>query len=278
MRAIVLVMAVCTALAIVWSELNARSLAALTLLKPIVFKHLAPGRFALVTLLTSDHEALSLGACKIARQTRRMTNVDLVMLTLEYHPTMTACGWRQVVVKAIDDPDPSDHSKVYWKLHHWFSGLGVGKMYTKLHLWNLTQYERLLYVDLDTLPVAQFAEVFEQSLIGCQNVAMVIDAGRIDYFNAGVMLIEPNKDIFGWLIGNVTLLPHGSFFLEQDYLNTYFKGRICTLPKKYNAIVSDRAHFPPDLVIIHYTSIKVYRRLYSWLNGLNDLVAMWDFA
>ena len=262
-------MAMWTALgcAIVWGEFNARSLAARTLLKPIAFKRFAPGRFALVTLLTSDPDGLSVGACKIARQTQRMTNVDLVMLTLRHHSAMAACGWRQVVVKSIDNPDLNDHS-----------GYAIGKVYTKLHLWNLTQYERLLYVDIDTLPVAQFAEVFEQSLIGCQDVAMVIDAGRFDYFNTGVMLIVPNNNIFRWLVGNVTLLKHGSLFADQDYLNTYLKGRICTLPKKYNAIVADRAHFPPHVVIIHYTSIKVHHRLSSWWNGLNDLVAMWDFT
>jgi len=262
-------MAVCTVLgcAIVWDEFNARSLAALTLLKPIAYKRFAPGRFALVTLLTSDPNGLSVGACKIARQTRRMTNVDLVMLTLQHHSKMEACGWRQVVVKPIDNPDPNDQS-----------GYALGKVYTKLHIWNLTQYERLLYVDLDTLPVAQFAGVFEQRLIGCQGVAMVIDAGRVDYFNTGVMLIEPNKHLFEWLVGNVTLIPHDPWAADQNYLNEYFKGRICTLPKKYNAIVADRVHFPPNVAIVHYTNIKVHHRFAAWWTGLNDLVAMWDFA
>jgi hypothetical protein len=269
-QAVLPVMAVCVALgcAIIWDEFNARSLATLTLLKPIAFKRFAPGRFALVTLLTSDPAGLSVGACKIARQAQRMTNVDLVMLTLEHHPTMAACGWRQVVVKPIDNTDPDDQS-----------GYAAGKAYTKLHIWNLTQYERLLYVDLDTLPVAQFAGVFEQRLIGCQGVAMVVDAGRgDDYFNTGVMLVVPNKDLFKWLVGNVTLIPHDPVAAEQNYLNAYFKGRICTLPKKYNAIVADRVHFPPHVAIIHYTNIKVHHKFSAWWGGLNDLVAIWDFA
>jgi hypothetical protein len=228
--------------------------------------------YAVAVLLTRDETedgSLRRGACKIARQVRRMTDVDLVMLTLAPDASMAACGWRQRVVPAIDNPDPNDHSEY-----------ARGKVYTKLHLWNLTEYERVLFLDLDTLPVAQFAQLFEQRLgRHCEGVgAMVLDVGHVDYYNAGVMLVLPNKTLWRHLVGNVTLVPHDSMFPEQNYLNAFLKGRICALPRKYNAIVTDRARFGPTLVIVHYTNIKVRMRLWSWWRGLNDLVASWDLA
>jgi hypothetical protein len=261
----------------VLEEFRAREQGSRLLLAPITFKRFDTTnmRFAVAVLYTMDDAfgSLSEGACKIARQVRRMTNVDLVMLTLHYSKNMAECGWEQIVVPAIEAPEP-----------HLNTVLTLGKVYTKLHIWNLTQYERVLYLDLDTLPVAQIAQLFEQKLDpSCDAGAMVVDvlAMKIhdaQYFNAGVILVLPSKRVWHDLLGNVTLVSHDNSFLEQNYLNVYLRGRICPLPRKYNSMVSDRTQFAPMMVIIHYTGVKVYNRYGAWQFGLNDLVAAWDLA
>ena len=269
----------------VMEEFEAREAGSRSLLAPISFRRFDTAgstmmmRFAVAVLFTVDdsYGSLSQGACKIARQVRRMTNVDLVMLTLRHHESMARCGWtRQVVVPAIDSPDPGRHDNG----DHYYA---LGKVYTKLHLWNLTQYERVLYLDLDTLPVAQFAQLFEQRLDPhCDAGAMALDivavGGNPQYFNTGVMLVLPSAELWRNLVGNVTLVPHDPALADQNFLNAYLKGRICFLPRKYNCMVGDRAHFGPAQVIVHYTGIKLYSRFTSWRAGLNDLVAAWDLA
>jgi alpha-N-acetylglucosamine transferase len=260
----------------VLEEFRAREQGSRLLLAPITFKRFDTKnmRFAVAVLYTMEDAfgSLSQGACKIARQVRRMTNVDLVMLTLRYSKNMAKCGWKQIVVPVIESPEPIVNM------------YGQAKLYTKLHLWNLTQYERVLYLDLDTLPVAQFAQLFEQKLDpSCDAGAMVLDIIAVkmhdtQYFNAGVILVLPSKRLWHDLMGNVTLVSHDHSLAEQNYVNVYLKGRICPLPRKYNSMVFDRTQFEPKMVIIHYTGVKVYHRFRAWQVGLNDLVAAWDLA
>ncbi len=101
------------------------------------------------------------------------------------------------------------------------------------------------------------------------------------YFNTGVMLIRPSTLLWQQLVGNVTLVPHGGVHADPDYLNAYLRGRICTVPRKYNYIVAGREQFGATVVIVHYsgyTNIKVYSRFNSWWKGLNDLLDSWDKA
>lgn len=253
-------------------ELVQRQKGARILLEPIHFMNFPhPMPFAVATLFVGNDpdNTIGSGICKVARQVRRMTNVDLVMLTLERHPEAEACGWTQKIVPMIQHPLPPDPR----------SAFHMAKLYTKLHLWNLTQYERVLYLDLDTLPVAQFSEIFKQPLKRDCVAAMAIDAGHNDrYFNAGVILVLPNTENWHNLLGNVTIVLHDLSAAEQNFLNVYLNDKICMLARKYNAIVADRQRFPEHVSIIHYTHIKVHHWFSSWWFGLKDLVAAWNMA
>jgi lipopolysaccharide biosynthesis glycosyltransferase len=157
-----------------------------------------------------------------------MNNVNLVMLTLRYSQHMAKCGWKQIAVPVIENPQPQLEGDRY----------ALRKVYTKLHVWNHTQYERVLYLDLDTLPVAQFAQLFEHKLDpSCDAGAMVVDIIAVkihddQYFNSGVILVLPSKQLWHDLLGNVTLVSHDHSFADQNYLNVYLRGRLCPLPRK----------------------------------------------
>ena len=57
--------------------------------------------------------------------------------------------------------------------------------YIKLHIWNLTGYDKVLYLDSDTLPLAPLSSLFDRN-IGPDTVAAAPDISLPDSFNAGV--------------------------------------------------------------------------------------------
>lgn len=61
----------------------------------------------------------------------------------------------------------------------------VGSGYTKLHIWNLTEYAQVLYIDADCLVHASPEDLFERDVA----FAAAPDVFPPDHFNAGVMLI-----------------------------------------------------------------------------------------
>ena len=92
-------------------------------------------------------------------------------------------GWQLLAVAPIAAPhgDLSNH----------YTRAGV---YTKLHVWNLTSYSAVLYLDLDTLPMRSVYPLFSQQLPAMQaahqTVGMALDSlAPFDAhsFNAGFL-------------------------------------------------------------------------------------------
>jgi lipopolysaccharide biosynthesis glycosyltransferase len=137
--------------------------------------------------------------------------------------------------------------------------------------------ERLLYLDTDTVVVADLAELYNSDLCGFVAGAVPELSATISredigitepgvYFNSGVMLI----DVKSWLTQQISeraidlLLnyPGKLQWADQDALNLTLNGKYLKLAGKYNAIHSDvppnrtRAgyeKFVRDQVVIHYT-------------------------
>jgi alpha-N-acetylglucosamine transferase len=112
-------------------------------------------------------------------------------------------------VSAMPPPKGTDPSRVnrQWK-----------DQYTKLKLWNMTEYSRVLYIDADILPIRPLSPVFETPLsfdrggepylfAAAYDSAWVRDFGRYsrpmpvlgpqdtdasDAFNAGMFLVHPS--------------------------------------------------------------------------------------
>jgi glycogenin glucosyltransferase len=90
---------------------------------------------------------------------------------------------------------------------------------TKLNLWTLTQYERILYLDADTLVLSNLDHVF--SLPQSIDFAASPELGFPDCFNSGVMLLRPSTATFAELkklADEVESFDGG----DQGLLNIYF--------------------------------------------------------
>lgn len=99
----------------------------------------------------------------------------------------------------------------------------------KTRLWELTQFEQVLYLDSDTLPLnKEFLSLFDiMSNQTRSQVGAIADIGWPDMFNSGVMMLIPDADtasvLQNYIIENTSI--DGS---DQGILNQFFNQNCCT--------------------------------------------------
>uniref|UniRef100_A0A7I5EA62 glycogenin glucosyltransferase n=2 Tax=Haemonchus contortus TaxID=6289 RepID=A0A7I5EA62_HAECO len=86
--------------------------------------------------------------------------------------------------------------------------------YTKLRLWSMTEYDVIMYLDLDVLPLRDLTPFFS-----CGSFCATFR--HSDKFNAGVLVLKPNLTVYNDLIKKAPHLPtyDGG---DQGFLNSYF--------------------------------------------------------
>lgn len=84
----------------------------------------------------------------------------------------------------------------------------------KLNLWNLTQYEKVVYLDADTLVFENSDELFQ-----CEDFCAVFINPCI--FNSGVMVLKPSQQIYEDMLQHLQDLPSYDG-ADQGFLNSYF--------------------------------------------------------
>jgi alpha-N-acetylglucosamine transferase len=92
--------------------------------------------------------------------------------------------------------------------------------YTKLHLFNLVEFERIVYLDADVLPLLGMDDLFD--LPGPLAAAFDHGRGVSDYFNAGVLSLRPDARVFDQLMEAFRRNPRDCGCAEQDFLNWWF--------------------------------------------------------
>ncbi|CAO0800128.1 unnamed protein product [Mucor circinelloides] len=88
--------------------------------------------------------------------------------------------------------------------------------FTKIQLWKLTQYKKIVFLDADTYPLQNIDQLFERP-----SFSAAPDAGWPDCFNSGVFVTEPNDAIYHGLCQ--LAVDKGSFDGgDQGLLNSFF--------------------------------------------------------
>lgn len=159
--------------------------------------------------------------------------------------------------------------------------------YTKILLWNLTQYSKLIYLDADTLPVQELDHLFDVS-IDDHEVAASPDAGWPDIFNSGVLVLKPSVKTFSDLVTASTSTasdgPGASFDgADQGLLNEHFNIKSGgkhwkKLPFIYNVTPNASYQYTPaydrfekDIKLIHFIgSIKPWNSENFFFQGKSD--------
>ncbi|XP_018059472.1 PREDICTED: titin [Atta colombica] len=228
------------------------------------------GGYAWVTLATND--AYSLGALVLAHSLRRVgTKHELACLVT---PGVTATMREKLaavfsLVQEVNVLDSKDEANLAL-----LARPELGITFTKLHCWRLTQYEKCVFVDADTLVVRNCDELFER-----EELSAAPDVGWPDCFNSGVFVFRPSQQTFASITAFAAA--KGSFDGgDQGLLNMYFsdwasKDISKHLPFIYNMCSTATYSYLPafkqfgdDVRIIHFIGItKPWLQYFDTLTG-----------
>ncbi|KAL1919202.1 uncharacterized protein VTP21DRAFT_2584 [Calcarisporiella thermophila] len=166
--------------------------------------------------------------------------------------------------------------------------------FLKLHLWNFTEFDALVYLDADTIVRDNIQELFRlvdrDSYLnkeGFEFASALDNYGSLSQdFNAGVMVIRPNQDVYLELMRLYKLTDnYNAYWAEQGFLNEYFRFRYIHLPEQYNFNVAfwERQklaweRFESEMKVIHYTgTIKPFKiTSQSMAHKYKEVFKPWD--
>ncbi|KXN88765.1 Glycogenin-1 [Leucoagaricus sp. SymC.cos] len=124
---------------------------------------------------------------------------------------------------------------------------------TKLHVFRLTQYSKIVFLDADVLPIRPLSHLFNIS----HDFAAAPDVGWPDIFNSGVLVLSPGEDKFDEL--NQFLKTKGSWDGgDQGLLNEWRAGDWYRLSFTYNTTPTAA-----------YTYAPAYERFGSQINAIH---------
>lgn len=166
--------------------------------------------YAWVTLATNDSYAL--GALVVAHSLKKVsTQHQLAVLITPGVTESMKVKLQNVydVVELVDVLDSKDAANLAV-----LKRPELGITFTKLHCWNLTQFEKCVFLDADVL--VSYARnlfwsgnlkiIFLQILQNCDELferdefSAAPDVGWPDCFNSGVFVFTPSADTYGKLI------------------------------------------------------------------------------
>nr|XP_043619909.1 putative UDP-glucuronate:xylan alpha-glucuronosyltransferase 4 [Erigeron canadensis] len=218
-------------------------------------------REAYVTVLHSS-EAYVCGAIALA-QSILQTNSTKDLILLADHsisPTslrgLKAAGWKIKLIERIRSP----HAK---------KGAYNEYNYSKLRIWQLIEYTKVIFIDADLIVLKNLDELFNHPQLSA------VENNR-SLFNSGLILIEPSQCMFNTLMEKIYTL--GSYNGgDQGFLNEAF-----TWWHRFHSMVNYLKYFqdtnnntqheiPDNLYTIHYLGLK------PWM-CYKDYDCNWDMA
>ncbi|CAG4965643.1 unnamed protein product [Colias eurytheme] len=208
---------------------------------------------AWVTLATND--SYGLGALVLAHSLRRVgsTYPAVILITPSVTDAMRdrlRAVFAEVITVDVLDSQDATHLALLQRPE-------LGITFTKIHCWNLTQYDRCVFLDADILVVQNCDELFER-----EELSAAPDVGWPDCFNSGVFVFQPSADTFSRLI--TFAQERGSFDGgDQGLLNSFFSSWSTDnnkrLPFLYNvtsaafySYLPALKHYGQNLKIIHF--------------------------
>lgn len=211
-------------------------------------------REAYATILHSAHVYVC-GAIAAAQSIRMAGSTrDLVILVddtiSDYHRGgLEAAGWKIHTIQRIRNPKAERDAYNEWN-------------YSKFRLWQLTDYDKIIFIDADLLILRNIDFLFEMPEI-------TATGNNATLFNSGVMVVEPSNCTFQLLMDHIYEIEsyNGG---DQGYLNEIFTWWH-RIPKHMNFL----KHFwdgdeeekkqmkirlfgadPPILYVLHYLGNK----------------------
>ncbi|KAF7547837.1 hypothetical protein G7Z17_g7451 [Cylindrodendrum hubeiense] len=133
---------------------------------------------------------------------------------------------------------------------HLMNRADLHSAFTKINLWKLTEFSKIVYIDADVVAYRAPDELFSIT----QDFAAAPDIGWPDLFNTGVMVLKPNM---GDYYAMMAMAERGISFdgADQGLINMHFGNRYHRLSFTYNVTPS-----------AHYQYVPAYRHFQSSIN------------
>lgn len=218
--------------------------------------HSVDNRYGEWIVTLCDNNSYAKGALVLARSLRNVgTKCDLVCLisnaiSADMKFELEQVYNRLVTVDIINSEDSANLALL--------NRPELGSTLTKLHIWKLTDYEKMVFMDADMMAVRPIEDLFERD-----ELSAVPDCGWPSCFNSGLFVFRPSFETYGKLIEFSQKT--GSFDGgDQGLLNSFFSdwstaniNRI--LPFGYNVHAAATYTYAPaykqfanDVRVIHF--------------------------
>lgn len=166
------------------------------------------------------------------------------------------------LVKKIDSIKPAGNVE--------YKSKRFEETWTKLAVWNEVEYDRLVMLDADMLPLQNMDELIEMDLprdwvaasyactcnpqkikhyplhwipencayTGVKSIQPPLIGEKSDYFNSGLVVLSSEKEMFDTMLQHLNSLQNLNVypFPDQDFLNEVFKHRWRPISYTYNAL------------------------------------------
>jgi glycogenin glucosyltransferase len=191
---------------------------------------------------------------------------------------LRAQGWELRDIEPIPNPTPKTD----------FLFPRFAEVFAKLRAWELTDLDRAVLLDADTLVLQNVDDLFTRpGLDGPDAFAAAPDFFMPDRFNSGVMVLTPSRDTFGRMMAALRASPSYDGG-DQGFLNTFYEGWYAMpaanrLPVGYNLAnfiyqfmrghPSVREKLEREAKILHYMVQKPWQARYT-LTGASE--AWWS--
>ena len=241
-------------------------------------------KILIATMLTDDLEHYARGARALRRSMEGQIPgglaVDFKAFALDTKPiadprlreSLTAAGWTLATMPRIA---PRSGAETFGRFVDQFS---------KLNLWNMVEYDRVLYLDSDCLVVGPLDALLALNVSDAPLwVTRDIRAGQwVDGFNMGVFMIRPSAAEYARLLRakDDPGVAYETLMAEQGLLNVVYQGAWRDIGFRNNANLAAFTDDPPlwarearaGLNVIHYTMNK------PWACGpaYAAVCALWD--
>ncbi|PIN10402.1 Glucuronosyltransferase [Handroanthus impetiginosus] len=160
---------------------------------------------------------------------------------------LQADGWIVKTISLLENPNQVRPTR-FW---------GV---YTKLKIFNLTNYKKVVYLDADTIVVKNIDDLFKCHKF-CANLK------HSERLNSGVMVVEPSEKLFKDMMTKVSTM-YSYTGGDQGFLNSYF-------PDFANARIFDPNASPEELKSRPIPQMERLSTLYNADVGLYMLANKW---
>lgn len=157
-----------------------------------------------------------------------------------------------LVVPGVEAPPGMHTISIDIIPHPFMTGYYKQHNYTKLRLFGLEGFDRIVYLDADTIVRRNIDWLFDHP--SDTMVAAVRDPWNPVQFNSGVMIIDhPSKHILDDILSRVGKIEDTIDEGDQGFLRAYFRDRWTPLPRTLNCCVGrDEPIRYHDADVLHY--------------------------